>query len=380
MNMKKQFCQIMVITILISSLAVLPGLQPVTATQDTGVTRDVVYDHNGAYCGQYGFSTAYAASSGGPEAYFWPTLEVETNGEDDGWGLYNYVKLTKIEVTGEKPNGEPLQPVQNFGDMAVLESPHNSGTQWEGALTAVWMVLKSFDETHITSLVTLASNEGATCSYDADSAWGIYPGGDAMSTYRGLQFRFKLLCETGLGGTYHLTVHYSFEIWQMNYPYMYEESTCEVDQELTYEYYPTGYGDDCIWQQGYQAGQAGYGEFMEGHGPDNNYAMMYTRWIGDGTQSILHLNTQQSNQRDIYICGYSEGAENTVLTYVSQNNNNDWVLIGVNSTSVFAYNEMTPVGQYTGNFNYIAIVTLNLQYDNSPCLFRVDFVSSVANT
>ena len=170
---------------------------------------------NGPISGYYGVQIAYDAVKGGNDAKFYPSLEVAYTGG------YMITEM-KITVSATKPNGQAVSGL-DFDETKYLISPASSGTEWSGALSAIYSTIMVLDPTMITSAVTMGQGLGGgplgdpllgfkvEKDYNSNSAWTKYTALNlitASQKERGYQYCFKLHCDPDLPGIYTVNVKY----------------------------------------------------------------------------------------------------------------------------------------------------------------------------
>lgn len=355
MQKKKNIAAILVLATILTTLCALPGFQPAEAYVTTPVQAGPLYRSDyGWLCAHYGYEVAYDSTGGSDdEPYFYPSLEVVTQGLV-GLNYYTIYNM-KITVTGTKPDGTAISGI-NFGDLAQINSPKDTGTEWAGALTALWNVLKGYDPYHITSAITLADQSGGSIGYDSQSAWANWNWGAVGQIQKGLQFRFKLLCDPSLGGTYTLTIQYHMDIFVGQPGSGYIVNTSDFYQTITYEYTPPHVSS--IAGSGLISMPAGYGDEtnMIGYAADDNIAYIGAMYGGAAYISGM-LNTERSGQTDIWLHGYAYGPSVHVYVYVSTDNYN-WQY--VNDLMIYQTNNAPiHVGTTQNTYRYVLICNYN---------------------
>lgn len=126
-----------------------------------------------------------------------------------GLGCLWFPEEVKIEVNGTDPNGNPLSG-DRFGDRDVLLSPDDSNVE-QIILKTIYDVLVSCLPTGLEEFVkNTMSAGGATHDKDETMAWGKWkrePLGTCKKE-RGLRFRYALVVDPNLKGTYTINIHY----------------------------------------------------------------------------------------------------------------------------------------------------------------------------
>jgi len=124
-------------------------------------------------------------------------------------GMLWYPELVKIEVSGTDPNGNPLSG-DRFGDREVLVSPDDSGVEQQ-ILKTIYDVLMSAIPYGLGAIVkNTVSAGGGTTDKDGTKAWGKWqrPVWGLAREERGLRFRYALVVDPTLEGTYTINIHY----------------------------------------------------------------------------------------------------------------------------------------------------------------------------
>jgi hypothetical protein len=371
MQKRKTIVTLLALATILATLCALPEFQQAEAYVHTPVQAGPLYRSDyGWLCAHYGYEVAYDSTGGSSSTpYFYPSLEVVTQ----GWvGLNFYsIKNMKITVNGTKPDGTAISGI-NFGDLAQINSPKDTGTEWANALTAVWNVLKGYDPTHLTSAIIIADVSGGSVDHDSQSAWANWNWG-AANIQKGLQFRFKLLCDPNLGGTYTLTIKYHMEIFVGLPASGYIVNTSDFYQTITYEYTPpyvssiTGSG----WISGYA--DSGDETYMIGYEADSNFAYIVAYNSGAAYISGM-LNTERSGQTDIYLYGFAFGVGAHVYVYVSSQPSGNWH--AVNDLMIYQTNN-APIHVATTQYTYKYILICNFNdFAIGPSGIAIDCITT----
>jgi hypothetical protein len=369
--MKKATITIVAMVTILASLCILPGFQPAEALTTSVEAGPLYRSDYGWLCAHYGYSVAYDGS-GGPSdsANFYPSLEVATEGLDEH-NCYYTVYNMKITVTGTKPDGNAISGI-SFGDLGQINSPKATGTEWGYALTTIYNVLTGYDPYHITGAIKIADQTGASIGYDSQSAWANW-NRDTGYVQKGLQFRFELLCDPSLGGTYTLAIHYHVEIFVGNSG-GYVVNSSDFYQYITYEFTPPHVSSDIWWGTLVGYGQTFTGWNIIGYAADENNVYLQTWQEGDGCGIIGQMNVERSGQTDIYVYGMDSGTPSHIYVYVSYENNYDWQQVG-DFISDGTVSHPYYAGYASTTFNYIAVASYHDE-GYEPTIFLVDCVTT----
>jgi hypothetical protein len=148
----------------------------------------------------------YTAPAGDTFPHFYSALIVSGRGV---LGNLWYPELVKIEVSGKDPDGNPLSG-DRFGDREVLVSPDDSGVE-QTILKTIYDVLVSCLPTGLEEFVkNTISAGGGTTGQDETKAWGKWQRAyfGSIKKERGLRFRYALVVDPNLKGTYTINIHY----------------------------------------------------------------------------------------------------------------------------------------------------------------------------
>jgi hypothetical protein len=315
--------------IIISSLCVISNLQTVKATVYSDVTTGQVFDpYDNDLIGKYGCSVARQRTGGiEDQCFFYPTFEAKACNDWEVWNM-------KISVTGCKPNGDPINGFSGYNNQDHNTSPQSIGSDWENTLDWVRDSISLLDPSGITDYITAGSDgdggfwDGwtATTDKDNDGTWaefqvqGLHMGD---FTQRGLQFKFSLMCDNDMGGTYLLIIHYHL---QLRVPSSSQQVTEDIYQQITYEYTPSHV--ETVMDAGVLSPyvEIYYPQWLTGYAPDRSDALIGCSQGGAGYISGM-MDSEQTGYTDIYLYGYAAWAGGFVYTYVSETNGN-WQPVG----------------------------------------------------
>ena len=234
MRTKKLTVLLMVIPLIIPLLFGL-FTNSVLAWFNTPVqTRTLYMDNNPV--GKVGTTTQYGYDEPAtdPFPHFYSALIASCPRDAVLFCLW-YPKHLKIEVSGTDPNGNTLSG-DRFGDLEVLLSPDDSGVQQQ-ILKIVYDVVVSVPP--LWPLEEIVKNTvsagGATTKIDATKAWGEWELGffEAWRTEKGLRFRYALVVDPTLKGTYTINIHYHATIFGL------KVSNWEVAYTVSMDLYDT---------------------------------------------------------------------------------------------------------------------------------------------
>jgi hypothetical protein len=376
--MKKTALTILAMATILTSTFLVSGIPSAAAYLHTTVQSDQIYS-GGNVIGKYGCSSAYDASGGAEnDRSFFPTMEVKTNNE----GYYSYhIHAMKIEVSGTKPNGQAISG-NELTPISHITSPSDENEDWYAGLETVYNVIRLAEPTGLASTIMQGSQtdgdyiRGFSMSQGnpGNSVWVQYTNlaSWGFSWERGIQLKFQLHCESDLGGTYTLNIHYWYQLVYPDNPVM---ITRDIYETIYYEFTPP-YVDSIVSSgtiSGY--GEAGSADNMIGYETDGDYAYLLTYQAGDGAEVIGHMDTTQAGHTDISVYGMDTGSPSHIYVYVSENCNNDWET--VQPADFFTDCSTTPhliyIGYATTTFNYIAFASYNSNGD-PPSAFFIDCV------
>lgn len=201
----------LVVLSLLGFLAVLFSTPTVSAYTSGPIKTGDVYDYVlGNVCASYAFMTTYDAWQGGNDPFFFPGATVVS--ASVGYPSY-WVSRVRIQVTGTKPNGQAVTGIE-FTNLAALDSPHFSGSDWAGVLKALASALTATAKVGFVNDYLKFGEAWPTVGFGSGSAWAQWDWNGMAWTQadnKGLQFRFSLHCDPDLKGPYLLRINYA--VW-----------------------------------------------------------------------------------------------------------------------------------------------------------------------
>ena len=370
--MQKQVLSTIAIATILASLFIISSVQPAKAYVYSDVSDGSI---GNPVIGKYGCMVSYEATGGSDDSVvFYPSMEVKSVGYP--W----FISTMQIEVSGTKPNGQPISGNQ-LTPVSHIISPSGGSEDWDNALETIFNIIQWIDPSGLSDIVTMGQGisggftQGFTItdSNDADSAYTHYTMnyGWAEKYQRGYQFKATLQCDPSLGGTYTLNIHYSVTLAVDSYGYY----TQDIYQTVTYEFTPPYASSDVWWGTLCGYGQTFTGWNIIGYAADENYVYLQTWQQGDGTGIIAQMNTgRPSGHTDVWVYGMDTGTPSHIYVYVSLYDNYDWQFVGdfiSDGTVPKSYH----AGYTSAPFNYIAIASYHDE-GYEPTIFLVDCVTT----
>jgi hypothetical protein len=205
--------KILLLTIILGSIFA-PCVLKVSAYVSTPIRSGQIYSITNQLAASYAAMTSYDAGGGGNDPFFFPGVESHSD-DSPPLGKY-YLWSLQISVSGTKPNGSPIIGLE-FTNLAALDSPHDSGYDWDNVLAVLCdAAMQQLLPAGASALLKHGQPvPGTLIGGDAGSAWVRWEWDgwpSDLTANKGLQLRFSLHCDPSLPGLYTLNLHYRVEI------------------------------------------------------------------------------------------------------------------------------------------------------------------------
>ena len=216
------------------------GLNKAFAWYNTSVQTETLYCGDESVA-KMGATTQYAYI--GPAADRTPLFYSALIASGSDWGSeWFYPDTVRIEVSGSDPLGNPLSG-DAFGDLEVLSSPDESGVEQE-ILRIVYDYLVTIEPTGLLTILkhTITSG-GAIYDSNQEKAWGQWQLSFGQLPWdnleRGLRFRYSLLVDHALEGTYTINIHYHARVYWTDATFYWDAGPIDLYETVYYEYVNT---------------------------------------------------------------------------------------------------------------------------------------------